>query len=186
MGPSFTPARDELADLGSRNHSHTTERTVCLTVRAGREAQLIRGSRSGVVTEGDAPEAVDHDRLLPGVAQNAGRGESQEIVGHVERDDLAVPEVADQELAARRAEPRGRNREPPGRVELAARADAGEERAVGVEHIDDAQALSVNLLDPADVLLGEGYEDLARQHLDPERGEPRGELRIDEAAGRRD
>src|ERR1700679_1384307 len=62
----------------------------------------------------------------------------KEVRGCVVGEDLAVAEVADQQIVTERAEAAGCDGYSPGREEIATGGDSLEEVAVGVELVDDS------------------------------------------------
>src|SRR5207237_2616250 len=91
--------------------------TVGLLVWTGGKEQhvgrLIVGDAA--IAERDAPDAVDDDALVILAPQGA-----QEFPGrNIERVDVAVAKVADDQRIAEAAEIRRRDRHAPGRVQLA-------------------------------------------------------------------
>src|SRR6266536_2994911 len=87
----------------------------------------------------------------------------------LERVDLAVAEVADEEISAEAAEVCRREREPPRRVQQAVLSHAGDQVAGRVEGVDEAEALPGDLVFCILVLLRERDEDPRADRLDPER-----------------
>ena len=130
------------------------------------------------IPEADAPQAVDGDRAMVGSLQQAARlpAVSREPVA----GDPPVAEVPDEQVPAESAEhrPTRSPRETPGGVQLAARRDAGHERAVGTERADVAQPRAGDLVLGVGVLLGVGDVDHAVEVLDTERREPLRDPRI--------
>src|SRR5207244_5091206 len=98
--------------------------------------------------------------------------------------DLAVPEVPDQQVAAEPPEVARGERKAPWRIELAAARDAPEQLAVGVEHVDESEAPTGDVVLALAVLLGERHEDPPADRLDAERRKPLRDLAIDERPGR--
>src|SRR5207302_9333618 len=120
-------------------------RSVRSVVRPGCGVMGRRGTGSAVVAEPDAPEAVDRDRPSGRVAE-ATRACPRSIGLLRVGVDLAVAEVADQQIAAEGTEVRRRACDAPGCVELAVRRDPCDQLAAGVECIDHAKALMVHLV----------------------------------------
>src|SRR5205809_6315931 len=97
--------------------------------------------------------------------------------------DLAVAEVPDEEVAAERAEARGREGDPPRGVELAVLRDAREQRTARVEDVDEAEALTVLLVVARLLSLRERHEDPVADGLDAERRVAVGQARVGERSG---
>src|SRR5881396_2772139 len=96
---------------------------------------------------------------------------------------MAVPEVAHKQVAAEPSETRGGERKPPRRVQLAVLCHADEQIPVGIEGVDEAEALAVDFVTRPRALLRVRHEDSRADRLDPERPVARGKLRIDEPSG---
>src|SRR5204863_7986065 len=107
--------------------------------------------------------------------------------------DGAVAAIAHQQhgvvvRGSDRGESSRRNRQAPGRIELAARDQAHlaagqSRRAVEVEYVHETVALASHVVVLGGVLLGIADVDLAVQKLDVEGGETVRELRIGKRAG---
>src|SRR6266545_358853 len=158
-----------------------SEQSVLLVVWAGGEEEGSGRPGCGVVTEPERPQAVDGERLTICSSQGAPVREGPVRASRV-GVDLPVAEVAHEEVAAKPAEARRRERQPPRRVQLTTAGDAPEEGAARVEPVDEAQALPGDLVLCLGILLGVGQEDLSTDVLDSERREPVGDSRIDEGA----
>ena len=85
------------------------------------------------------------------------------------RVDLAVAEVADEQIAAEAAEVGRRLCEPPGRVQLAVLGHTRDEVPGRVELVHEAASLAGDLVLGVRILLGERDEDVPADRLDPER-----------------
>src|SRR6185295_1001878 len=101
---------------------HGAEDTVALVVGAGGEVQGRERPRTGAVPEADAPQAIDHQRVVVGGLEVAARLPCR--ARPREGVDPAVAEVADEEVATELAEAgmslavgRRRPRQTPRRVE---------------------------------------------------------------------
>src|SRR5215470_3878317 len=122
---------------GRRRREERAEQPVRLVVRSGGKEQRRLGSRVGIVTEGQSPQAVDLQwppiravqhaaALVLAVAQRIRR---------VVSVNAAVAEVADQQVVAELAETSRRYRQSPWGVERPARGDPADQDAVGVERV---------------------------------------------------
>src|SRR5208337_5677119 len=83
--------------------------------------------------------------------------------------DGAVAEIADQEVAGKIAEARGRDGEAPGRIEHAARRHSLHMSPVQVEFVDEAVTGSCDIVMLGGVLEREGDEQVSVEHLNVER-----------------
>src|SRR5262249_30836590 len=101
--------------LGLPNPGATVE-GLRLGRRAGEGGEVRRRAGRRAVAERDRPEAVDRDRRS---ARRPDLALVRPLPGGLRlvRADAAVPEVADEEVAAVRAEVRRRHREAPRRVQ---------------------------------------------------------------------
>src|SRR5436853_1362851 len=111
------------------------------------------------LTELERPQAVDGQNLAfarPELADELERP----VQLRLERADLPVAEVPDEQVAAEAAEAGRRHRKAPWRVQLAVRRDAGEQCATRVELVYEAQALAGDVILPVGVLLRVGDEDV--------------------------
>src|SRR6185437_16534665 len=81
---------------------HRAVQAVLLVVGAGGEVEARSGTCGGAVAEADAPQAVDHQRVVVRRLQVAARLPRRARPG--ECVDPAVAEVADEEVAAELAE----------------------------------------------------------------------------------
>jgi hypothetical protein len=106
------------------------EQAVRLLVRAGREEQRVGRAGVGAVAEADAPQPVDLDRPVVGALHHPVLLPA--VLALAERVDPAVPEIADEEVAAELAESRRCHREAPRGVQLALRGDAVVEKVPSV------------------------------------------------------
>src|SRR4029077_21250686 len=95
--------------------------------------------------------------------------------------DVAIAEVADQDVAAKGAEGRRRERDRPGGVEPASADEPLQQVAVRCEDVDEAVAGPRVVVVLAGALLGEGNVELAADVVDPERREPGRDRGVDEA-----
>ena len=128
--------------IPSRDRVDAAVEAVLFIVRARGEEQRIGGLAQHAVAEGEAPQAVNRQHAMIGGAE-----QSSEITGiEVERADAAVAEVADQHHVAEAAEVGRRERDAPGGVERSTRREAPDEVPVRVEHADEPESLSGNLV----------------------------------------
>src|SRR6185295_1109880 len=111
---------------------------VLLVVGARGEEERFGRLMLEPVAEGEAPQTVDHERLSGSPLEFAEESPGGGIV----RADRPVAEVADQETIAENAKSGGSDREGPRRVQPVTRDDPADELAVGVEHVDEAEACS--------------------------------------------
>ena len=101
--------------------AESAEQAVRFSVRAGGEIKRLLSP--AVIAEFEGPQPINNHRLSVGFVQRNGGA-----AGHwIERIDLAVTEIPDQQLAAEFTEgcwrARRRERQAPGRVERAARGE---------------------------------------------------------------
>ena len=146
---------------------------------SGEEERVRRPVVRGSVAELQRPQSVDHQSPAGSGAQLPGRCE-RAAGPPPESVDPAVAEVADQQVAAEATEGARCTSDAPGRIQLAAASDPGEQPAVAVEGIDEAEPRPVDVVLAFRVLLSEGDEDAASNSLNPEGGEPAQELTVDE------
>src|SRR5690242_10224190 len=102
------------------------------------------------------------------MSRSIGQRATEGAAGRIEGVDHAVPEVADEQIAAELPERRGRQRDAPRRIQMGI-ADLLEQVAVQVEHADEAAGYRRKLFRVLDV-------QLAVHGLDVERREARGEV----------
>src|SRR5262249_56843756 len=86
------------------------EQAVRLVLDAGREEERPRAAGGGAVAERQPPQVVDDDGVALGVGELAAAGAGLGVA----RADVAVAEVADQEVVAERAGAGGGREQPPG------------------------------------------------------------------------
>src|ERR1700726_4105948 len=101
--------------------------------------------------------------------------------GVIEGVDVAVTEVADQDVAAESAEGRGGRGPRPGGVHPPLAEEPLEEAAVGIEDVDESVARAGEVVMLVRLLLGEGDKELAADVVDPERRKTSRDARIGEA-----
>src|SRR3954451_12610512 len=118
-------------EVPSARRSDRAEEPVGLVVRAGGEVEGLRVAVRAGIAELERPKPVDRELLAVLAAEGAVLLEGAVRLLR-ERVDLAVPEVADQEIATGVAPPWRRKCEPPGSIERTTRGDALEENAVQV------------------------------------------------------
>ena len=178
--PSVSPATEMDSAL-----CDPPEQPVRLIVRAGGEEQRVGRS---VVHEHHARTGAPTDRRSGSTCDSLPSG-SDALVRPVGLRgvgvDLAVTEVSDEEIAAEPAEVARGERQAPRGIELPAGCDPAQKHAVGVEPIDEAEALALDIVLRSRVLLRVADEDLASDLLDTERREPGWDPRIDEPARQR-
>ena len=141
-----------------------SEQAVSFPIGAGGEDQLV-GLGGVPVAELQAPEAVDDDwpAVRPSqLTQVRARCRSGDV-------DVAVPEVADQQIPAELAESGRRLSETPWRVERATGDKTADERAVVAEHIHESMTRPGDIVVPHRVLLGERHIQFAADLGDAER-----------------
>ena len=95
----------------------------------------------------------------------------EHAVARRERVDRAVAEIADQQRAAKLAEAVRRDGDSPRRIQHAARRDAANQPAVGIEHTHIAETGTVYLFIAVLGLLGVRHVDVAIDRLNAERRE---------------
>src|SRR5437588_11640807 len=131
-----------------------TEEPVRLVVRSSREEERVGWSVVGrAVAELQCPEPVDDQRLTVRCAQLPAVLEVPVRQLRI-RIDVAVAEVANQQIAAEAAEVGGRQRHAPGCVELAVLGHPAHQCPRRVIDVDESKALTVNLVCRCAVLLG--------------------------------
>src|SRR6266436_4125321 len=133
-----------------------------LTGGARREIERI-GTRRFPAAEGQGPQSVDHQWLAMGAFQFI-----DETAVLVEYVDLAVTEVADEDVAAESAEGIRRTRDTPRRIERPATDQPPQQMAVGIEHIDKAVTLACHVVVLVSVLLCISDEEIAIDVRDAE------------------
>jgi len=109
----------------------------------------------------------------------AVEGAEEQVRGRVIGEDLAVAEVADEEIVAERAEVGGSQDNSPGRGERATGCDALDEVAICVELTHDATGQRSS----TGAKRGVGYVEVASDVLDVEGDETCRQARVGECAG---
>src|SRR2546427_7480136 len=145
------------------------EESVRLAVRTGREEQRVdRTVVHRPMPELQRPEPVDDE--LASVGRPKRSDELERPVGQLlVRVHVAVSEVAHEQVAAEPSETRGGEREAPRCIQLPALRYADEQIPIGVEGVNEAEALAVDLVLRSRTLLRERHEDSRTDRLDPER-----------------
>src|SRR5207244_8960925 len=165
--------------------SDRPEEAVALAGGAGGEEERVGGAvvGEGSLAELERPQTVDRQHAPSLRAQLPTR---LELPGRLplEGRDLAVAEVADEEIAAEAAEARRSEREAPRRVQLPVGRHPAEQRAARVELVDEAETLAGDVVVAVGVLLRIGHEDVAADVLDPERRVAGRNRRVDEGTRR--
>src|SRR5256886_7076793 len=161
------------------------EESVRLAVRTGREEQRVDWTVvHRPMPELQRPEPVDDE--LASVGRPKRPDELERPVGQLlVRVHVAVAEVAHEQVAAEPSETRGGEREAPRCIQLAVLRYADEQIPIGVEGVNEAEALAVDFVLRSRTLLRERHEDSRTDRLDPERSVACRNLRIDEPARRR-
>src|SRR5262249_2716616 len=171
----------ELGERDGSGHREGAEQRVRGAGRGGGEVQRGGVPRRGAVAELQRPQAGDGDGAAVGAFELAGEGV---VVPGVVGVDVAVAEVADEQVAGERAEAGRGQGDAPGRVEHPARGHALEQAAAGVEDVDEALAHAGDGAAVAGgVLLGVGDVEPAVQVLDVEGGVSAGEVGVGKGAG---
>src|SRR5215813_2681697 len=80
--------------------ANLTERSVLLIIRAGREVELVGITAHAAISEHQGPQTLDLDCSPPAVLQLSAKRSASGI----ERVDLAIAEITNQEMVAERAE----------------------------------------------------------------------------------
>src|SRR5438876_9651186 len=109
---------DLRTDTGrGRGHHQLPEQSVLLVEGTGREEQGVRRPRAGAVPEGKGPQAVDRDRRSIGAVELAPLLQRAVALGtrQVERVDVAVAEVPDEQVSAELPEIGGGHGQSPRR-----------------------------------------------------------------------
>src|SRR5262249_15917745 len=164
-----------------------------LIIRAGREVELVGITAHAAISEHQGPQTLDLDCSPPAVLQLSARRSASEI----ERVDLAIAEITNQEMVAERAESGRRATHSPGGVGKAGgdgtppkgwvgRPRGGnppQENSIGVEYVDIAVARTGHVVLPGPVLLGVGDEKLSVDILNIEGCESRGNSKIGKNPG---
>src|SRR5471032_1957 len=132
-------------------------------LRASRVKQGVGRLAQDAVTELQRPQAIDHQRRAGAVADGA-----QQLAGSdVKGVDLAVAEIAHQQIIAEGAEVGRRHRQAPWRVQHAAwHYQVLDQGAAGIKLADHAQACTLHLDLARGVLLGIADKDAAADRLD--------------------
>src|SRR6266576_5971353 len=104
-----------LRQIGLTARHEVAEQTVCFMVDAGREEERVGAGARGGGCEAQSPQPGDLDRSAARARELTEVLAGQRVV----RVDSPVAEVADQDVAAEDAERGRRERDRPGRVELA-------------------------------------------------------------------
>src|SRR5256712_9115772 len=159
------------------------EEPVLLVVWTRREEQRVERSVGwAAVSELQRPQPVDRELLSVRGPERADELPCP-VRQLLERVDVPVAEVADEQVAAEGAEAGGGHREAPRGIQLAVLRDAREQVPVRVEGVDEAEALAVELVIRAWHLFRERHEDPRVDRLDPKRCVAAREVRIREPTG---
>src|SRR5271157_1691632 len=162
---------------GGRASREAAEESVPLVVESGVEEQGVGASRAVAVAEGEAPEplcirallaAGEHQGMTLSVRELAEEGTS----GRVEGADMAVAEIAHENVFAESAEVRRRLNDSPGGVQLgldARAAKPGQQGPAQRVDIDEAVARAFNVIVLRGVLLGIADVDGIPNRMDTER-----------------
>src|SRR6516164_7380071 len=130
------------------------EEAVRFVVGAGGEKERLARPSTTVVPEYKAPQPIDDDRSSGGFGQRA-KGVA---VRWIERIDLAVTEISDQQLAGGHVTEASRRRErhAPGRVERAPRGETVQVVAGKIECVHDAIPRARDIVVPLLILHRKG------------------------------
>src|ERR1700735_4187539 len=182
-GPAQSPVSQSRCARRAVLRAQYAEQSVLLVVDTRSEPERVgpTGRRS---TGQQAPQARLGERLAGRLVNGLARDVVSEGTVVLGNDvDPAITEVADEERAGGRTPAGRRDSQAPGRVERAARGDAGDQAPVGAELA--AEALTDRFPARARVGLVEGHEDVAVQRLRVERLEAARQPRVPELPGSR-
>src|SRR5262245_65940738 len=88
------PRQRRSVSVMARCLSDGAERAIGFIVRSSREIESV-GARISPTAQGQRPQPIDHDGVVVVVLEAA-----EEMAVRVERVNLAVPEIADEDVAA--------------------------------------------------------------------------------------
>ena len=149
--------------LGGERAEHAAR----FVVRAGGEIKRRLRPSTDAVPEPDGPQPIDDDWVSVGFLHRVrGGGGARQWI---ERMDLAVTEIPDQQLVAHVTEASWRERQAPGRVERAARGEALQVVAGKIECVHDAVPCTRDIVVPFLILHCKGDKKLAVDCADIER-----------------
>jgi len=131
---------------------------------AGAEEQIVERSAIASIPEPQAPSPFDRDRIARQVIKLSKR----RTVRRVEDVDGPITKIADQQIIAEWTEAGRRQGHSPWRVERAVGNQSTHQRAVAIEHIDEAVARAGDIIVLRRILLRIGDVKLAADVLDPE------------------
>src|SRR6266702_8112042 len=112
------------------------EETMCFTINTSSEEECIGGTCGCSITELQGPQAIDHDGIAFLVSELTAKCTSIWI----ERIDVTIAEVTDQQVITELAEIIGSHGQAPGRVEFTTRNEATNQMPIVVKDIDKAMA----------------------------------------------
>src|SRR5437016_6059239 len=127
---------------------------MCLVTDAGGEIYGMRMAVRTVIAGDQRPQIVDLDRMAGAGAEHADQLASVRVEGV----DMAIAEIADQEIAGEAPEALRRDRQPPGRIQHVMRGEALDEIAAEIELVDEAMAGAVHVVLALGIAEGEGDE----------------------------
>jgi hypothetical protein len=144
-----------------RNTGQDAEESMYFVAGTRAEIDFPGAAALSTVADRESPQSIDHDGGVGDVLKGTVGGER----GEVEGIDLAIAEVADQQIAGDGSEARGRNRQTPWRIQWTLSGNSSEETSIGVEGVDKAVARSRDIVMFRGVLQGIRYIELAGQVL---------------------
>ena len=119
----------------------------------------------------ERPQPVNHERLAVRPEHLAKHGMSSWVVNI----DVAIPEIAYQQITCLRAKRRWRNRQAPRRIQVAIRSDAFDKSTIEIECIDETLSWALDVVIGHIVALRIGDIELIVEILDIEWRISRGE-----------
>src|SRR5262249_34827034 len=146
---------------------------------AGGEIEGVRVTAAAAVAKHNRPEARNREGLTCGIFEPTQPGPADGI----ERVDAAIPEIANQQCAAKRAQTFRGQRQAPRRIEHAVGSKASQEITAGVEHIYETVAGTGGVVLLIRILFGVGDKKLAANSLDVERRKASWYGRVSERTG---
>ena len=121
---------------GSGTEASTPNKPFCSSFGPAAEIDHVRIAGRPAVAGNQAPQAGQNQRVAAGVFQWS----IVRVRAEIERLDVAVSKIADQQIAADVLKTGRGNCQAPGRIQTSAGRDAAEEIAVQIERIDNAVA----------------------------------------------
>src|SRR5204863_7635003 len=127
-----------------------------LIVRTSREIHCVGSAAVAAVANAQSPQAVDHDRLSIGITQLVEKFACRTV-----NIDVAIPKIANQDIAGKPTEAGRRHCHAPWRVELAMLRESLQSSAVEIKGVLNAMTLAGRVVCAGLILYGLRHKQLA-------------------------